>query len=92
MLKWVDASAYWGRRSMRTPGVDDVGTFVQKMDDLNIEIAAITGLRALVDNTRQGNREVAALLRQQMSGAYELAVPLRVDVKVGQNWYEMTDL
>jgi DNA polymerase-1 len=35
---------------------------------------------------------VAALLRQQMSGAYELAVPLKVDVKVGQNWYEMENL
>jgi DNA polymerase-1 len=32
---------------------------------------------------------VASLLRQHMAGAYELAVPLKVDVKVGQNWYEM---
>lgn len=64
MPKWIDASAYWGRWSVRTPGVDDVETFVAKMDDLNVEVAAITGLRALVDSTRQGNREVAAVLRQ----------------------------
>ena len=30
------------------------------------------------------------LLRSAMSGAYELAVPLEVDVKVGDNWGEMT--
>ena len=30
-----------------------------------------------------------ALVREKMSNAYELVVPLKVDVKVGQNWYEM---
>ena len=33
--------------------------------------------------------EVVPLLCEQMSSAYELVVPLKVDVKVGQNWYEM---
>jgi DNA polymerase-1 len=32
---------------------------------------------------------VMALVREKMSNAYELVVPLKVDVKVGQNWYEM---
>jgi DNA polymerase-1 len=32
---------------------------------------------------------VTSLLRQHMARAYELVVPLKVDVKVGQNWYEM---
>ena len=29
------------------------------------------------------------LTREVMSGAYELRVPLKVDVEVGQNWLEM---
>jgi DNA polymerase-1 len=33
--------------------------------------------------------QVVPLVREQMSEAYELVVPLKVDVKVGQNWYEM---
>ena len=36
MNKWIDASAYWGRWCVRTPGVDDLGTFVKKMDALEI--------------------------------------------------------
>ncbi len=32
---------------------------------------------------------VVALVREQMSSAYELVVPLKVDVKIGQNWYDM---
>jgi DNA polymerase-1 len=32
---------------------------------------------------------ITALLREQMCNALELIVPLKVDVKVGQNWYEM---
>jgi DNA polymerase-1 len=32
---------------------------------------------------------VVPLVRKEMSGAYKLVVPLKVDVKIGQNWYEM---
>ena len=64
MSAWIDASAYWGRWCVRTPGVADVGTFVAKMDQWGIAVAALTGLRALVDSTRLGNREVAAVVRQ----------------------------
>jgi DNA polymerase-1 len=32
---------------------------------------------------------IVPLLREEMSSAYELVVPLKVDVKVGQDWYEM---
>jgi predicted TIM-barrel fold metal-dependent hydrolase len=64
MTKWVDACAYWGRWGVRTPGVDDVAVFLDKMDQWNVEVAALTGLRALVDNTRQGNRTVAEVMRQ----------------------------
>ncbi len=64
MPNWIDASAYWGRWSVRTPGVNDVQCFVAKMDALEIEVAAITGLRALADNTRIGNREVVDVVRQ----------------------------
>ena len=35
---------------------------------------------------------VVNLVKNQMSSAYELVVPLKVDVKVGQNWYEMETL
>jgi DNA polymerase I-like protein with 3'-5' exonuclease and polymerase domains len=33
--------------------------------------------------------KVAALTRKVMSQAFELRVPLKVDVEVGQNWLEM---
>ena len=33
--------------------------------------------------------QIILLLREQMSGAYKLIVPLKVDVKTGQNWYSM---
>jgi DNA polymerase-1 len=35
---------------------------------------------------------IAALTRQTMEGAFELDVPLKVDVKIGQNWEEMKDI
>jgi predicted TIM-barrel fold metal-dependent hydrolase len=64
MSAWIDACAYWGRWCVRTPGVAETRTFLAKMDQWGIEVAALTGLRALVDNTRLGNREVAAVVRQ----------------------------
>ena len=64
MSKWIDANAYWGRWSVRTPGIDDLETFVGKMDALGIEVAALTGMRALVDSTRLGNREVSEVVRR----------------------------
>jgi DNA polymerase-1 len=33
--------------------------------------------------------QIVSLVRDQMRTAYELVVPLKVDVKIGQNWYEM---
>ena len=33
--------------------------------------------------------KAAALVREAMEGAFALAVPLVVDVKVGENWYDM---
>jgi DNA polymerase-1 len=33
--------------------------------------------------------QVVPLVREHMSNAYALVVPLKVDVKVGQNWYDM---
>jgi hypothetical protein len=64
MGKWIDACAYWGRWGVRTPGVADVAAFTAKMDQWNVDLAALTGLHALVDNTRQGNRRVAEVVRQ----------------------------
>jgi predicted TIM-barrel fold metal-dependent hydrolase len=49
---------------VRTPGVNDVATFLSKMDRWNVQVAALTGLHALVDNTRLGNRAVAGVVRQ----------------------------
>jgi DNA polymerase-1 len=34
--------------------------------------------------------ETAAILREEMGGAYSLDVPLVVDVRTGANWDEMT--
>jgi predicted TIM-barrel fold metal-dependent hydrolase len=64
MNRWIDACAYWGRWSVRTPGVADLAKFTGKMDALGIAIAAITSLKALADNTRRGNREIAEVVRQ----------------------------
>jgi DNA polymerase-1 len=36
--------------------------------------------------------QIVLLVREQMSGAFQLVVPLKVDVKVGANWYEMQAL
>jgi DNA polymerase-1 len=33
--------------------------------------------------------KIVSMLRKQMSSAFELVVPLKVDVKIGQNWYDM---
>jgi len=33
--------------------------------------------------------EVAALVREKMEGAFALAAPLKVDVEMGPNWYDM---
>jgi DNA polymerase I-like protein with 3'-5' exonuclease and polymerase domains len=30
-----------------------------------------------------------AIIQQAMENAYELQVPLKVDMKVGANWYDM---
>ena len=35
---------------------------------------------------------VAALVREKMSSAFDLVVPLKVDIKVGQDWYDMEAL
>jgi DNA polymerase-1 len=35
---------------------------------------------------------VAAIAREGMGAAYEMRVPLKVDVKAGKNWAEMTDV
>jgi len=36
--------------------------------------------------------ETASLLAECMSGAYQLCVPLKVDVKAGKNWLDMQPL
>jgi len=36
--------------------------------------------------------KVAAIAREGMGGAYEMRVPLKVDVKAGRNWAEMADV
>ncbi len=36
--------------------------------------------------------QVVALTRKVMESAYELCVPLKVDVEVGPNWYDMKEV
>ena len=43
-----------------------------------------------VDRARA--EELAELVRAEMSGAYALDVPLVVDIRVGDNWDDMTPL
>jgi len=42
----------------------------------------------LFEAPREAADETAALVRERMEGAVQLAVPLTVDVGVGENWKE----
>jgi DNA polymerase-1 len=42
----------------------------------------------LIDCPLAEREEMIRILQEEMGGAYELAVPLRVDVSSGANWYE----
>ncbi|NLW55592.1 MAG: DNA polymerase I [Firmicutes bacterium] len=44
----------------------------------------------LVEVEREALPEAAQILREEMERAYELKVPLRVDVKSGENWGDLT--
>ena len=44
----------------------------------------------LVEVEREALSEAAQVLREEMEGAYALKVPLRVDVKSGENWGDLT--
>jgi DNA polymerase I len=46
----------------------------------------------VLESPEEEVERAVALVREAMSGAVELVVPLVVDVKVGQNWQEMTPL
>jgi DNA polymerase-1 len=35
---------------------------------------------------------VIPIVRQAMEGAFQLAIPLKVDLKVGRNWEEMEEV
>jgi DNA polymerase-1 len=43
----------------------------------------------LLDVPRSRVEETASLVRACMGGAYELRVPLKVDIKAGVNWLDM---
>ncbi|MEM7131119.1 MAG: DNA polymerase I [Chloroflexota bacterium] len=36
--------------------------------------------------------ETAALIREVMESAFQLDVPLKVDIEIGENWYEMNNI
>ena len=65
---------------------------------LDARPAATSGVKArmiltvhdelLFEVAREDADEVAALVRQHMEGAAALAVPLTVDVGIGENWNE----
>lgn len=44
----------------------------------------------LIEVEREALPETAQMLREEMEGAFELKVPLRVDVKSGENWGDLT--
>jgi DNA polymerase-1 len=46
----------------------------------------------VLETPREEVEPLAALLREAMGGAADLMVPLDVDVKVGENWRDMTPL
>ena len=65
------------RDRLRASGLDAL-LCLQVHDELVLDVA-----RGDVD-------AVVSLVSEQMSGAYQLDVPLVVDVRTGQNWDEMT--
>ena len=67
------------RERLRASGLDAL-LVLQVHDELVLEVA-----RADVERT-------AALVCDEMAGAYALDVPLVVDVRTGTNWDEMTPL
>jgi DNA polymerase-1 len=42
----------------------------------------------LIDCPLAEQAEMSRILEEEMGGAYELEVPLKVDVSSGGNWYE----
>ena len=47
---------------------------------------------ALRCNVVQAHQELAALVREEMTGAMKLDVPLKVDVSAGKNWLEVGEV
>jgi DNA polymerase-1 len=43
----------------------------------------------LLESPQEEAEQARTLLKEIMSGAMQLSVPLKVDVKVGKNWGEM---
>ena len=64
------------------------------------ECLASTGARMLLqvhdellfECPRDQVERVAKVAREGMGGAYEMRVPLKVDVKMGKNWAEMSEV
>ncbi len=46
----------------------------------------------LVETPNTEQQVVSELLRAEMAGAAELLAPLKVDLKIGENWLEMNPL
>ena len=42
----------------------------------------------LFEGPRAEVETVTPIIREQMEGALKLEVPIKVDVRVGKNWYE----
>ena len=42
----------------------------------------------LIECRRDQAQEVSALMREEMEHTVQLAVPLTVDVQIGDNWYD----
>jgi DNA polymerase-1 len=58
-------------------GSEDVFMLLQVHDELVFEV-------------RRGRLpEAARLIKKEMEGAYRLSVPLRADLKTGENWRDM---
>ena len=43
----------------------------------------------ILDVLRQEMDEVQTIVREAMTGAVELSVPLEVSMDIGENWYEL---
>ena len=75
--QWVHGGEFGVALSVGDAGNQDVGLALHVHDELLFELP------------REEEEALSAMLHEVMSNALELSVPLKIDIKTGDNWAEM---